>query len=231
MPIQVGAAPTWGSATGHTGGEALALTFFHEVKWAAYGSIIKVSVVRKRLSDMGKSGGMLLIFFTTVLFSGMVSAGNLQVYRWVDQHGILHYSDKAPTQPEPKVKRITLPALPASNPHAAAKDRAWIASINHWYQSVVKRQAQLQTRRTLIAGTAPASSPVMPVAAPLFWGYPNLGFRNHRNNRDFVDRARPGQAESPLFRPPAPNALPSTFTPDTQSSPLLGATPQVWPKP
>jgi len=100
-----------------------------------------------------------LIASFAVLFAGTASAGDLQVYKWVDSQGVVHYSDQAPATRQPDLQQMTLQALPAPDPKALAEDQAWIASINQWYQTVLDDQAQLEYEQLLASQAAPSPAP------------------------------------------------------------------------
>lgn len=110
-----------------------------------------------------------------VLFSVAAVAGT-QVYKWTDSQDVVHYSDKAPAHVNRSVKIIELPTLPPVNPQAVKQERAYITSVNQWYQRVINRQLQWRKQQLLAWRAGEPPQPVKPVSttrvaslSPLCW--------------------------------------------------------------
>lgn len=99
--------------------------------------------------NMGKLSITFLIVCVTFLFSGIALADGTQIYKWVDSQGVVHYSDKAPTNPDLPVTSMTFPAPPANAAQAEAQNNAWIASTQQWFQSVVSLENEQQYNQIL----------------------------------------------------------------------------------
>lgn len=162
---------------------------------------------------------ILLIASFAVLFAGTACAGDLQVYKWVDSRGVVHYSDQAPATRQPDLQQMTLQALPAPDPKALAEDQAWIASINQWYQTVLDDQAQLEYEQLLASQAAPSPAPPSSpedveqpsYVMPVFGGY--YRFHHHRfyrPHRPLLSAPTPQSFENSLWHPqPNPFTQPS----------------------
>ncbi len=182
---------------------------------------------------MRKPSVILFIVCTTCLFPGIGSANNLHVYKWVDSQGVLHYSDHAPAKPQQAVKLVALRAPSPPNPQQQAKTQAWITSINKWYQSVLRQQAQQQKQEIawenaqarLAAGAYPHTQQ-MSYVTPLYWGYRRFGFRHRHHEPDHDDFMHPllGNPDNtpPAFHSSLWNTQPSAFPSDTLPSSFPG---------
>ncbi len=173
--------------------------------------------------NMNKLSVTLLIVCFTTVFSAAVFADSQQIYKWVDSQGVVHYSDKAPNQAQQHVTLMSLPALPQPDPQALAQDQAWIASINTWYQNVLKDQAQLEYEQLLASEEAPPPqtentpdyTQQVSYVTPVYGGYNRFRFkhRHHKPNRDnFVRPSRPMRPPSPVFRSSIWNTRPNFFS-------------------
>lgn len=148
---------------------------------------------------MGKLSAALLIVAIATLCVGAATAGDFQIYKWVDNQGVVHYSDKAPAQTQPAVTRMTLADFPPLDPKAEAADQAWIASIRQWYQDVLTQQSQLQYQQFLAweqsqPTSVPAPATQEPARViPVCWQCDRFHFRHHYRQ--------------PLRKPPTPQSL------------------------
>ncbi|MGA9853129.1 MAG: DUF4124 domain-containing protein [Gammaproteobacteria bacterium] len=166
---------------------------------------------------MNKLSFTWLIVCLTTLFSGVAMADGTQIYKWMDGQGVVHYSDKAPSQVEHSVTRMSMPTLPAPDPKAQAADQAWIASINTWYQSVLKDQAQLQYEQFLESEEAqpqlPESTPdyteQVSYVTPVYGNYWRSGFSHRLHSSPPTHRPQPRQ---PMFQSSIWSAQPNPFT-------------------
>lgn len=150
---------------------------------------------------MWKLLAALLLVTVAIAFMGTAAAGDLQVYKWVDSQGVVHYSDKPPVKTQPEVTRVSLPDFPPPDPKAEAEQQAYIAFANQWYQSVLDQQAQLQYQELLAwQASQPLPTPPTPVTeqpayvVPVCWQCDRFHFHHHRQ--------RP-----PLLSPPAPQSF------------------------
>ncbi len=161
----------------------------------------------------------ILIVLTAVLFSTAAFADGQQIYKWTDSQGVVHYSDKAPVNSAHSVQQITLSVLPAPDPQSEAQNQAWIASVNQWYESVLKQESQLQYEQLLAwRESQPKAAAVPPAeqvsyAAPLYGGYFRFRHRHHESDGD--DFGRPPHSNRPMpavFQPSFWNTQPNPFS-------------------
>ncbi|MGH8307688.1 MAG: DUF4124 domain-containing protein [Gammaproteobacteria bacterium] len=166
---------------------------------------------------MNKQSVTLLIVCLTTLFSGVAMADGTQIYKWTDSQGVVHYSDKAPNKPEQNVTIMSLPALPQPDPQALAQDQAWIASINTWYQSVLKDQAQLEYGQLLAseeaqppqAESTPDYTQQVSYVTPVYGNSWRSGFRHpHHPSRPIHGP----QSRQPMFQSSIWNTQSNPFT-------------------
>ena len=157
---------------------------------------------------MGKLSASVWMAAATMLCAGAATAGNMQIYKWVDGQGVVHYSDAAPAGAQPAVTRITLPEFPPPDPQVEAADQAWIASVNQWYQSVLDQQAQLQYEQNLAwqqSQPAPAPAPT-PASQDLAYVVPvccqcdRFHFRHH-HRRPLLSAPTPQSFHNSLWHP------------------------------
>ncbi|MGH2482737.1 MAG: hypothetical protein ACRDHW_24070, partial [Ktedonobacteraceae bacterium] len=129
----------------------------------------------------------------------------------------VHYSDKAPIQPQQHATLMSLPELPQPDPQALAQDQAWIASINTWYQNVLKDQAQLQYQQLLTSEeTQPPQTEGTPdytqqvsYVTPVYGNYWRFGFRHPHHPSRPIHGPQPRQ---PMFQSNIWNTQPNPFT-------------------
>ncbi|MGB9428453.1 MAG: DUF4124 domain-containing protein [Gammaproteobacteria bacterium] len=165
---------------------------------------------------MTKLNEIMLLVCAAALFSGVASAAGTQIYKWTDAQGVVHYSDKAPAQTPQPVALITLPEFPPVDQKAEAADQAWIASINQWYENVLKQESQLQYEQFLAWQESQSSEPVPPATeqvsyvTPLCWDCGRFGFR-HRPH-DKMPSPRTPHAISPVFKSNIWSTQPNPFT-------------------
>ncbi|MGH8363051.1 MAG: DUF4124 domain-containing protein [Gammaproteobacteria bacterium] len=155
---------------------------------------------------MGKLSISVWIAAAAMLIAAAAAAGNVHIYKWVDNQGVVHYSDTAPAQIEPVATRMTLPEFPPPDPQAEAADQTWIASVNQWYQSVLDQQAQLQYQENLAweqSQAAPASAPDTQELAyyvPVCWQCERFHFRHH-HRRPLLSAPTPQSLQNSLWHP------------------------------
>lgn len=144
---------------------------------------------------------------SAALFSAAATGDGAQIYKWTDSQGVVHYSDKAPANPQSSLQVMALPELPPVDPKAETADQAWIADVNQWYQNVLKDQAQLEYEQLLASqasqSPAPPSSPEG--AEPLSYVMPVLGgyyrFHRHRSHRPLLSAPTPQSFQNSLWHP------------------------------
>lgn len=145
------------------------------------------------------------------LFSVAAVAGT-QVYKWTDSQGVVHYSDKAPVHVNHGVKVLELPTLPPVSPQAVKQERAYITSVNRWYQRVMNRQLQWRNAQ-LTAWQAsqppqPVNIPEVAYASPLCWDCGRLWRRRSYRRPDY----RRPRAKPPVFKSNIWSTQPNPFT-------------------
>jgi len=134
------------------------------------------------------------------LLSAAAMAGGTQIYKWTDSQGVVHYSDKAPINQPTSLQVMALPELPPADPKAEAADQAWIASVNQWYQNVLKQQSELQYQEFLAweesqpTAPPPTSTEQVSYVTPFCWDCE----RSHFHHRHF---------RKPLLSAPTPQAI------------------------
>lgn len=74
--------------------------------------------IEKRPS-LVKTGVGITVFLTVLLFSSSLAAAD--VYRWVDEKGVVHYTDTPPAQDAEEIQRY--PELSSENPAAETDPR------------------------------------------------------------------------------------------------------------
>jgi Domain of unknown function (DUF4124) len=130
---------------------------------------------------------MLLCVLVLAGLSAGVSADSMQIYKWTDPQGVVHYSDKPPAVSAPERYLLNLPKLPPVDPKKIAATDAWIASIN---EMVRRQQAQdeLAQQQRELAQQAAASQPIDTVSyqpAPIYIGYVQPQILHHHDRNEF----------------------------------------------
>ncbi|MGH8371569.1 MAG: DUF4124 domain-containing protein [Gammaproteobacteria bacterium] len=134
--------------------------------------------------------GKLLLAFAalsiTAMLSGAAFADGLQVYKWTDLQGVVHYSDKPPPAPAVDLLRLDLPKLPPIDPKKIAATDAWIASINEMVrrQQAQEALAQQQLELKQQAADSQQYATVVQEPAPIYIGYARPRLAHHRDRDD-----------------------------------------------
>ncbi|HEV2112436.1 MAG TPA: DUF4124 domain-containing protein [Gammaproteobacteria bacterium] len=152
-------------------------------------------------------------------FSADVFADGQSVYKWTDAQGVVHYSDKPPTEAAPDLQSMDLPAFPPQDPvKIAAEQAALIAStaalvqqqqaeeaLQQRAEELALERAQLQATQEALQQDAAAAQ-----SAPVYAIYANSPFiprsfhRNMFEHHHFDDR-KPVFTDHPMVqRPPLP---------------------------
>lgn len=94
----------------------------------------------------------LLVLFAGCCFAaaGPVCADG-QIYRWVDAHGVTHFSDRPPVSRDVPVTVSPMPAAPAPDPRRQAEMRAWVAEVNRQVNQTIRQEQAYQLKRQAIA--------------------------------------------------------------------------------
>lgn len=171
---------------------------------------------------MGKLSASVWMAAATMLFAGTAVAGNTHIYKWVDGQGVAHYSDTAPAATQPGVTSMTLAKAPPPDPQAEAADRAWIASINQWYQSILDQQAQLQYQEYLaweqsqpVPAPVPTSAPdtqELAYVVPVCWQCERFHFRHH-HRQPLLSAPTPQSIQNSVWHPQTGPLRLQPFTP------------------
>lgn len=163
----------------------------------------------------------LILFCGLALLSAAAVAGDTQIYKWTDSQGVVHYSDKAPASPQISLQVMTLPELPAANPKVEAANQAWIASVNQWYQNILKQQSELQYQEFLAweesQANAPAVTEQVSYVTPLCWDCARFRL-HHRHLRQPLLSTPTPRVQNSLWST-RPNAFNSSLW-NTKSAPL-----------
>lgn len=149
---------------------------------------------------------MVFLVCSTALFSAAASAGGAQIYKWTDNQGVVHYSDKAPASPQSSLQVMALPELPPVDPKAEAADQAWIASVNQWYQNVLKAQSELQYQEFLAweesqptAAPPPATMEQVSYVTPFCWDCDRFHFHHRHPRRPLLSAPTPQSIHNSLW--------------------------------
>jgi hypothetical protein len=122
----------------------------------------------------------------TAMLSGAASADGLQVYKWTDPQGVVHYSDKPPPAPAADLLRLNLPKLLPVDPKKIAATDAWIAGINEMvrHQQAQEALAQQQLELEQQATDSQQYATVVQEPAPIYIGYARPRLAHHRDLDD-----------------------------------------------
>ena len=171
------------------------------------------------------------VFCFAAMLASVAYAGAPKIYKWTDSQGVLHYSDKPPTDATPDVRLLDLPELPPVDPEKIAETQAWIASVDA-VQQRQQTQAELEQRRreltlqqaqldaTLAAlqqYTAAAAQ-----AAPVYLAYAPSRFRSRQHEPDqddFKSMPQPKPRASSVPSWPFPYNLPASSFPEERHKP------------
>ena len=133
------------------------------------------------------------IALCAVLFSVAAFADGQTVYKWTDEQGVVHYSDKPPAQTAPDLQTLDLPALPPQDPAKIAADQAALAAstaalvqqqqaeeaLQQREEEIALERAQLEVSQQALQAQAATPEPV-----PVYPIYVNSRFipRSYRRN-------------------------------------------------
>jgi hypothetical protein len=144
-----------------------------------------------------------LLVCGAALFSAVAVAGGTQIYKWTDSQGVVHYSDKAPAQPQTSLTVMALPEPPPVDPKAEAADQAWIASVNQWYQSVLQQQSELQYQEFLAweENQPPLAATTQQVSyvTPICWDCDRFRFHHHHFRPPLLSTPMPQSIHNSLW--------------------------------
>jgi hypothetical protein len=87
------------------------------------------------LSTIGRA---LLIPVVAGLLAGPLCAA--EVYKWVDENGVVHYTDTPPERQQAEQVEISPPAATTSPPEASAPEQA--ATSTNWYEQWLAEQRE-----------------------------------------------------------------------------------------
>ncbi|MGA9854553.1 MAG: DUF4124 domain-containing protein [Gammaproteobacteria bacterium] len=162
---------------------------------------------------MGKQCVKFLIVLAASLLSAGVFADGQQIYKWTDNQGVVHYSDKAPVKAAQPVTTMQLAELPAVDAQTEAQNQAWIASINQWYQNIVVQENQQQYNQILAwqesqdqaAVSSSDSTQEVSYVSQIYGGYRPFDYKHWQHEK------RPTQlpAKSPVFKSSIWNTQPN----------------------
>lgn len=83
-------------------------------------------------------GRALLIPVVAGLLAGPLGAA--EVYKWVDENGVVHYTDTPPERQQAEPVEISPPAATTSPPEASAPEQA--ATSTNWYEQWLAEQRE-----------------------------------------------------------------------------------------
>jgi len=99
------------------------------------------------------------LFLLTV--GGGSGARAAEIHKWVDEHGVTHYSDTAPASPEISVTRLDIDSGDVSRGAPAAAPDHYYSIANQWQRMNEERlrRLQLELQRASIAAERRATAP------------------------------------------------------------------------
>lgn len=143
---------------------------------------------------MKKQLAVSMLALAAALFSAVASADSQAVYKWTDDQGVVHYSDKPPKEATHNLQTLDLPAFPPQDPAKIAADQAALAAstaalvqrqqaeqaLQQRDEELALERAQLQAVQESLRRDAAASSQ----PAPVYAIYANSPFipRSYRRN-------------------------------------------------
>ncbi|HEV2111052.1 MAG TPA: DUF4124 domain-containing protein [Gammaproteobacteria bacterium] len=153
-------------------------------------------------------------------FSAVAFADGQSVYKWTDALGVVHYSDKPPTEAAPDLQSMDLPAFPPQDPAKIAAEQAALTAstaalvqqqqaeeaLQQRAEELALERAQLQATQEALRLDAEAAAQPAPVYA-IYADSPFIPRSFHRNmfeHHHFDDR-KPMFTDHPMVqRPPLP---------------------------
>lgn len=127
-------------------------------------------------------------FVVTIFFIVSLSAYADQVHKWVDEKGVTHYSDKAPTS---STTQITLIEVPAKHTSAIDVEKDYYSITNQWmriHEERLEREKIKLERAKLKAVQRPPTPQVVYLNEPnedrYVVGYPYFYHRKHKYYRN-----------------------------------------------
>lgn len=173
---------------------------------------------------MNKPTVAVLIFCMASLLPAVAAADGMQIYKWTDRQGVVHYSDKAPANPQTTLQIMALPELPPADPKAEAADQAWITSIHQWYQNILKQQSELQYQEFLAweesqpPAPPPAAGEQVSYVTPFCWDCARIHFHHRHFRRPLLSAPTPQSIQNSVW-----STQPNAFNPslwNTKPAPL-----------
>lgn len=146
-----------------------------------------------------------------------------QIYRWVDENGVVNFSDRAPPAAAADVSALTLP----DNPPANLDPEQDLFNLEATAQRTQARRDELAAEREARSERAAAQPPVAAPYPQQHYGYPYdypFAYPRPPGWRPGWPGDRPPQRPSP--KPPAPEDDTSTWRPPGQSPKRDGSPPQ-----
>lgn len=142
------------------------------------------------------------------LFSAAVFADDQTVYKWTDNQGVVHYSDKPPAAPASDLQTLDLPPLPPQDPARIAADQAALAAstaalvqrqqaeeaLRQRDEELALERAQLEAAREALKQEAAAAAQPAPVYA-IYANSPSIP-RAYRRNLYVHHHPQAGQSLS-----------------------------------
>lgn len=133
-----------------------------------------------------------LFIVANLIYIASLSAFAENVHKWVDEKGVTHYSDKAPTSSDTQVIVIEVPATHSTT---ADVENDYYSITNQWMR-VYEERIALEKIKIEKAKQKAAQRPVAPQVVYLndpddyryVVGYSNFFHRKHRHNR-FRDKS------------------------------------------
>lgn len=128
-----------------------------------------------------------LIIVATLVYIASLSAFAAGVHKWVDENGVTHYSDEAPTS---SATQVTFIEVPATYSTAANVENEYYSITNQWMRLHKERIAREKIKLEKAKQKA-AQRPAVPQELYLnepyedryIVGYPNFIHRSHGRDR------------------------------------------------
>jgi hypothetical protein len=73
------------------------------------------------------------------------------MYKWTDTNGVIHYSDKPPTEAAVDLQTMDVPSFPASDPAKLAADQAALLAQTQAVQQLLQAQTAQQAQAKALA--------------------------------------------------------------------------------
>jgi hypothetical protein len=180
---------------------------------------------------MQRSLTLLTVFCFAAMLPSAAYTGVPKIYKWTDSQGVLHYSDKPPTDATPGVQLLDLPELPPVDPEKIAETQAWIASVNAMQQhqkteaELDQHQRELAQQQAQLDATLAALQQYTAATAqsePVYLAYaPTHSLQRHRepDRDDFKPAPQPKPRASGVPTWPFPYNLPASSFPEERHKP------------